>query len=955
MQRGPRVTHAPSVKSRTSTAQGPWRPTGSLSKRLVRLATFAAAPALLVAFIPLLWHIVADLRAMQVARIDTAIEASRALAVEALDHEDAPRAGRAAEQIARVADASAVRLWSTSDELIDEVVRGADDPGLLAPPVPQWQSVLLKHLPAISWPELSVTRNLDLNGDQVGAVEVVVARRAIWPYALTPLLRAILIMIPSAILVIVIVMRMRRQIASPIAHLLETMDIVAHKQDYSLRARPCGADEVGSLIVSFNEMLNQIHTRNLRLTEHRRKLQELVIERTKNFEVAARQAEKASQAKGDFLARMSHEIRTPMNGVVGMAELLENTGLADQQQRMVQTMRSSADALLAIINDILDFSRIEAGQLQVLQTGFSPVDIVEEVCELLAPQAHERGLELICDIDIGVPSQCNGDPIRLRQIVTNLLGNAVKYTERGHVIVRASVGKPAGDRIPLTIQVEDTGLGIAANQLETIFEAFTQGDSFETRKHGGTGLGLAITRELVTLLGGEVKAASTLGAGSKFWVTLPLSVPSGVEPPAISFGSGASSALIVQSHEAAARATASLLQAGGIRTWHVRSGHDALDCLAIDNFTLIFVDDSLPDMSGSALIDRIRAIPNAAMLRTILMTGSKKGPAAAAGNVSAAPDARVSKPLRRLRVCEAIACALGHSSPGAAQTPDVARPSRLRLRVLLVEDSPVNREVAIGMLESLGCTAETANDGSVGVEQALSWGFDLVLMDCQMPFMDGFEATRRIRAAEAAAGRKRMPIVALTANALQGDRERCLESGMTEFISKPFTMKKLHDVLLAATMGSDSDPGDAPDWLSEEPTGDEAAVMSGGATPPAGEGALPIVDAGQIAELRSLGRPKLVEQAASLFRSQAEKNLVEVDAAVLACGLADVERAAHALKSAALSLGGRRFAGAAAECEQAARRGDLAAAVELSGRLRPEFAALCGALEEIVGEEVRAA
>ncbi|MGH8131297.1 MAG: response regulator, partial [Steroidobacteraceae bacterium] len=733
---------------------------------------------------------------------------------------------------------------------------------------------------------------------------------------------------------------------------------VAHAQDYSIRAKLGGPDEVGSLIISFNEMLQQIDSRNKHLADHRRKLQELVIERTRNFEEAARQAEKASQAKGDFLARMSHEIRTPMNGVVGMAELLENTELVDQQQRMVQTMRSSADALLDIINDILDFSKIEAGQLQVFETRFSPVDILEEVCELLAPQAHQRNLELICDIAEEVPQKCSGDPIRFRQIIVNLLGNAIKYTEKGRVIVRAGVSQLAGTKIQLRIEIEDTGLGVPEGQLGTIFEAFTQGDSFETRKHGGTGLGLAITRQLVTLLGGEVGATSKLGVGSTFWVRLPLTIPQGAQPATDSFGADVTGVLVVQGDEFAAKATAALLQAGGARVWMAQTGHRAIDCIAIDNFSLILVDEFLPDTTGMELIDRIRSLQDTAAARIVLLTGSKRSAstATASANLSSAPDARLSKPVRRAELRKAIDCAFGRGESVDNPSRGAAEQVRLNLKVLLVEDSPVNREVATGMLESLGCTVESASDGNVGVEQALSWTFDLVLMDCQMPLMDGFEATRRIRVAEASGGRKRLPIVALTANALQGDRERCLESGMTDFISKPFTMKKLYDVLWATTSNPIGNANPAASPVSDETPCDVADQTARDEIRQFGtESSLPIVDTAQIEELRSLGRPQIVQRAVSLFQKQAEKNLDEVDIALHAGGAADVERAAHALKSAALSIGGRRFAAVASDCEQAARGGDLQTAGRLASLLRPEFAGLHEALRKIAGDRVEAA
>ncbi len=935
-----------------------WRPTGSLSRRLTRLIAFAAAPALLVAIVPLLWHVLVDDRAAMVGRVDAAIEEGRGAAVSALAGDFSYEAKVAATKIARFANATSVQLVNDDGRVLASIVRSADASRQSAPLIPGWQRIMLDYLPEISSAELRVVRPLEINGDPVGSVEVDVSPRPVLEYALTPLIRALLLLLPVMIFFFFVAARMRRQIATPIGHLLETMDQVAHTQDYSIRAEPGGPNEVGSLIISFNEMIQLIHTRNLRLAEHRRKLQELVIERTKNFERAAREAEKASQAKGDFLARMSHEIRTPMNGVVGMAELLENTGLADQQQHMVETMRSSADALLEIINDILDFSKIEAGQLQVLQTSFSPVDLLEEVCEFLAPQAHERNLELVCDIAATVPQTCSGDPIRLRQIIVNLLGNAIKYTEQGHVIVRATATEPADASVQLRIEVEDTGFGVPEEQLETIFEAFTQGDSFETRKHGGTGLGLAITRELVTLLGGEVKATSRLGTGSTFWVTLPLAIAVGAQPAAHSFSAGVKSTLIVQDDESAAKALAALVEAGGATAWITRTGHHALERMALDKFGLVLIDELLPDMTGVELIDRIRSTPASTAVPLVLMTSSKPAAATAMLSIkpSSAPDARMSKPVRRARLRTAIDHALGRGGATEEPSREAAKQANLNIRVLLVEDSQVNREVAVGMLESLGCKVDCAHDGSVGVEQALSWSFDLVLMDCQMPLMDGFEATRRIRSKEASIGRQPMPIIALTANALQGDRERCLAAGMNDFISKPFTMKKLREVLRAAmgsvttttvsaaTPAAGAAPGGA---LSDMPRNENSQRGTGSA--------LPIIDLAHIEELRSLNRPQIIPRAIALFMTQADKNLDEVDAALNAFSITEVERAAHSLKSAALSIGGRRFAEAASECEQAARSGEFKMAADFAVRLRPECANLCEALREFADDGVQAA
>jgi CheY-like chemotaxis protein len=621
---------------------------------------------------------------------------------------------------------------------------------------------------------------------------------------------------------------------------------------------------------------------------------------------------------------------------------------------MLNTMRSSADSLLEIINGILDFSRIEAGQLQVLETQFSVVEVVEEVCELLSSRAHERNLELICDIEPAVPTCCSGDPLRLRQIITNLLGNAVKYTEKGQIILRAKASPAADGRMELRIEVEDTGLGIPEHQLQSVFDAFTQGDSFETRKHGGTGLGLAITKQLVTLLGGEIGLTSTVGVGTTAWVSLPLAASADAAPTPLLSAAGVKCVLLVQDNEQALKALSSLFEAAGTRVWSARTGHRALEQTGVDNFDLAIIDELLPDMAGVQLIDRLRSAAETAKLPTVLMTSTKPAAVAAtrAHASSSQPDAKFTKPFRRERLLEAVESALGRGDTKGKESLGTAR-QKLNLRVLLVEDSPVNLEVAVGMLHAIGCSVETASDGALGVEQALSWGFDVIFMDCQMPLMDGFEATARIRAAEATAGRKPTPIIALTANALQGDRERCLDAGMTDFVSKPFNIAKLHGALLAQVRsGALAATGAVPAAVARVETAKPPNPMMARA---ASDTPAPVLDPAQIAELRALGQPQILVKATALFQTQAAQNLDDLDAALQRGDLAAIEQAAHALKSSALSMGGRRFAEAAGACETAARQADLDAARAGSRNLRSEFSKLSAALEQSAQDTERAA
>ena len=897
-----------------------WRPTGSLTGRMRRLFGATAVAAVLAGALLSSGYVYVDHSSRLAREASAAAHPYLPAATAAAYFSDPLAAGAALDAVAAATGATRATILGDDGKPLATTRHKPATLGWLASPLP----------------DVVVSLPLETEFEAVGALRLSVSR--------APAVAALLALLPIQAVGLVVALglallatrRVRTTITRPVEGLLDIMQSVAREQDYRLRAQPDGPEEIGSLINSFNEMLNQIRERDERLAEHRRQLQELVIERTRNLEVAAKEAEHSSRAKGDFLARMSHEIRTPMNGVVGMAELLQNTPLDARQLGMLQTMRRSADALLEIINDILDFSKIEAGRLQIISDDFPLTEMVEEVCDLLANRAQERGLDLVCDVDGSVPVFANGDPVRLRQIVTNLLGNAIKYTEEGHVIVRARVVGADDAHFRLRIEVEDTGLGIPEAEIDTVFEAFTQVDSFETRKHGGTGLGLAITRQLVSLLGGEVGVTSKVKQGSCFWFELPLAhavrppreQPWSVEPMRM---------LLVQPHEPSAAATLALLESAGASVDVVATGERAFEQMTHGGpYRLVITDSALPDMKGSEFLERMRASGQAALPVVMLVPAATQDPDADV--VACEPDAWLVKPVSRARLAEAVDRALGLAAPDSGGTGDTSSLIRsLGLKVLVVEDSPVNQEVATGMLEALGCSVVVAADGTLGVEHALGRHFDVVLMDCQMPLMDGYEATRRIRASESSSGRAAVPIVAITANALPGDRERCLASGMTDFISKPFTLRKLQAVMQAVTGVS----------------GAQAAPAAAGEI--SGAQQLPVIEVGQIEELRSLGRPQIVRQAILLFLKQAAQKLDELDAALGRTVLEDVEHAAHSLKSASLSVGGRRFAAVAGDCEAAASAGDAVAANSHARRLRPEFRALCRALASLVQAEERAA
>ena len=533
-------------------------------------------------------------------------------------------------------------------------------------------------------------------------------------------------------------------------------------------------------------------------------------------EAAAEAAEAASVAKSDFLANMSHEIRTPLNGVVGMAELLAATPLSAQQARYVDVIRSSSDALLSLINDILDFSKIEAGKVELEEADFDLHRTVEEVATLLAPKAAAKGLELACDVDPAVAPHVRGDGGHLRQVVTNLVSNAIKFTAQGEVLVRVTVDEPAGaagDAGPVVLRfaVTDTGIGIPPEGIDRLFKVFSQVDASTTRRFGGTGLGLAISKQLVELMGGRIGVQSEPGKGSTFWFTVPLRRPTAA--PAAPHSLSGRRVLVAEPNPTQRRILQNQLTAWGARVSAVASGRAAVDlaraeAAAGQPFAVAVVDADLPDLAGAALVAAVRDGGAARDLPLILTCGvrARIDPADAAAHGFAAG---LPKPVRQSHLFDAVIAAVVALPPVAsavtlaAATAVDARPNR----ILLVEDVEVNQFIATEMLARGGYTADVASNGREAVEAVARRPYDLVLMDCQMPEMSGFEAAAAIRRREQQVGQGgRVPIIALTANALAGDRERCLAAGMDDYLTKPLSPTDLLRVV-QGRLGPDT-PGE---------------------------------------------------------------------------------------------------------------------------------------------------
>ena len=604
--------------------------------------------------------------------------------------------------------------------------------------------------------------------------------------------------------------RFKRSIADPVTKLINAAQKVSASQNYMLRINHQRTDELGTLIDSFNDMLAQIEGRGAALTHHRDELERQVSVRTEQLEKAKNAAEAASRAKSAFLATMSHEIRTPMNGVLGMTEMLLGTVMTETQRKYTKLVKRSGEHLLVIINDILDFSKIEAGKLSVEYINFNLWDLLDDINNVYLPQAQAKGIGLDFDIANDIPVAICGDPNRLRQIMANLLGNALKFTDRGRILAKVLVSGEDSQAVGLRFEVHDTGIGVSRDARDRIFDAFSQADNSTTRKYGGTGLGLAISKQLVELMGGKIGVDNAQTQGSIFWFTVSFDKrrvdPD--EPGAARNNIEGLRVLIVDQQQSSRLELARQLVKWQVQADSVGSALEAGERLlqvarAGAAYDFAILDMDLERTSGLSLAAGIKADPATRATRIVLLSSDRLA-ADPVQRREAGVAYQLIKPARtgdlfeclstRPRKLVLTAPAAPASSPDAGAAATGGKP-RLR-KVLLAEDNPVNVEVATAMLESLGLDVHCARNGAEALQAVRAGGYDAVLMDCQMPVMDGFAATAEIRREEAEQGRGRtLPIIAITANALQGDRESCLAAGMDDYLSKPFTQQELGAVI----------------------------------------------------------------------------------------------------------------------------------------------------------------
>ena len=651
------------------------------------------------------------------------------------------------------------------------------------------------------WRALSIAQPVILDGARVGTLLVEVdpghALNGIyWRAGLTLALSLL-----ASLAAMVLLLPLQKSVIRPIVKLADTMQEVSRDHSYTVRVQTHHRDEIGSLYQGFNNMLEEIQARDKALATYNASLEDTVTKRTAELQLAKEAAEGSNRSKPMFLANMSHEIRTPMNGVLGVLDLLNDSALNQRQRHFVGLARSSAESLLAILNDVLDLSKIEAQSLELEAIPFDLGCMVEDVSGMFAQTAQAKGLELICDVNANLPTQVVGDPVRIRQILANLVSNAIKFTSDGEVVVQVRLNNLQA----IELSVRDTGIGIPDEVQQKIFEAFAQADESTTRRFGGTGLGLSITRYLSELMGGSIALSSTTENGSVFTVTLPLPAAQAAEeqtlltPPSNSELTGRR-ALVIEPHPGTAALLARYLSTLGMVPTLTFNDQKALQILAAtanntraQPFDLIVRSDS----AGLIVPDLIRRFP------TLLLTSVNGDSASDPEANRPAPLTWIAKPVRRHGLSEALACLLNcENDPSPARWKRSSTPNQppTSVRVLLAEDHPVNIIVAEEQLRQLGCHVVTANDGFQAMQlwrsaQQSKTPFDLVLMDWHMPLMDGLDATEAIREQETQSSFVPTPIIALTANAMSEDRERCLQVGMNDHLAKPFGRAQLAAVL----------------------------------------------------------------------------------------------------------------------------------------------------------------